>query len=546
MATTIRELLVALGVDADTAAVSEFDSAIGDAKSSMATAAQAAAVLAGGIALVAGSIAAVVNAVAVSGDEAAKASKRVGVTTAEFQELSFAADRSGASIQDVETSLRRLAVGTDELATTGGTAADALTRLFGDEDSAKEASSLGQLGFLEAIAEEMKGLEDETTKMALANDIFGKGGAKLLPLLNEGGDALRAYRQEAHDLGLVLSVEGAAASEEFVDGLTNAKAFLVGLRNTIGEGLLPVFNDMLGRFSDWAKANGDIIRQRMEKWAKKIEGGIIAIRDALVALEERIDVIATVGFLFEAAAVAAGVFASALVAIIVANVISTIHSMVKAVKALNVALKATSLTMGSLTLVVAAFIAGAVVEALILEDLIHLFGDGDSAIGEFIERHKEANTVFGVAARQMETMLEIGTKLYELVTALGILFDTGFAAQAHPAIQVAVDLMNALLDAAGLVYDALLPIFEVLASAKLRSALDIVQGATGLAQIATGTYDVAPSTSTNTNTSNAAVSNQVSVTVNGQADADDIARQIEDALARSNRDAVAALAGAEV
>ena len=213
MATTIRELLVALGVDADTAAVSEFDSAIGDAKSSMATAAQAAAVLAGGIALVAGSIAAVVNAVAVSGDEAAKASKRVGVTTAEFQELSFAADRSGASIQDVETSLRRLAVGTDELATTGGTAADALTRLFGDEDSAKEASSLGQLGFLEAIAEEMKGLEDETTKMALANDIFGKGGAKLLPLLNEGGDALRAYRQEAHDLGLVLSVEGAAASE---------------------------------------------------------------------------------------------------------------------------------------------------------------------------------------------------------------------------------------------------------------------------------------------------------------------------------------------
>jgi|GEM_PF-2231886 hypothetical protein len=541
MATTIRELLVALGVDADTAAVSEFDSAIGDAKSSMATAAQAAAVLAGGIALVAGSIAAVVNAVAVSGDEAAKASKRVGVTTAEFQELSFAADRSGASIQDVETSLRRLAVGTDELATTGGTAADALTRLFGDEDSAKEASSLGQLGFLEAIAEEMKGLEDETTKMALANDIFGKGGAKLLPLLNEGGDALRAYRQEAHDLGLVLSVEGAAASEEFVDGLTNAKAFLVGLRNTIGEGLLPVFNDMLGRFSDWAKANGDIIRQRMEKWAKKIEGGIIAIRDALVALEERIDVIATVGFLFEAAAVAAAALATALSAVVAYKTTSAILSMIKAFKSLAAIVGVSGAALGGWVAAVAAVIGVIVLLALAYQDLVVLWQGGSSAIGEFIEKHEGAAGIMGALVREGQATLEMLQAMIDLLDAVVIAFDGAWSAA-----QEFLSAFGVVLPEVGELIERYLTSELDRLTGMIGAVTDAIQGLTGF--VSGGTYEpsVAPMSGASTAISNAAVSNQVSVTVNGQADADDIARQIEDALARSNRDAVAALAGAEV
>lgn len=58
---------------------------------------------------------------------------------------------------------------------------------------------------------------DETLRNAIANDIFGKSYADLAPLLNMGADGISKMRQEAYDLGLVVSNDAVAAGDEFAD-----------------------------------------------------------------------------------------------------------------------------------------------------------------------------------------------------------------------------------------------------------------------------------------------------------------------------------------
>jgi hypothetical protein len=57
---------------------------------------------------------------------------------------------------------------------------------------------------------------------------------------------------------------------------------------------------------------------------------------------------------------------------------------------------------------------------------------------------------------------------------------------------------------------------------------------------------LAPSAAMAGGAGSSSVSNEVNVTVGGDANGQDIAAQVEQALERSNRDALAALAGAEV
>lgn len=58
---------------------------------------------------------------------------------------------------------------------------------------------------------------DETLRNAIANDIFGKSYADLAPLLNMGADGISKMRQEAYDLGLVVSNDAVAAGDELAD-----------------------------------------------------------------------------------------------------------------------------------------------------------------------------------------------------------------------------------------------------------------------------------------------------------------------------------------
>lgn len=74
-------------------------------------------------------------------------------------------------------------------------------------------------GALLAVAERFSKMEDGAGKTALAMELFGRGGAKLIPFLNEGASGLAKLREEARLAGLVMSSETAKAGDELNDAL---------------------------------------------------------------------------------------------------------------------------------------------------------------------------------------------------------------------------------------------------------------------------------------------------------------------------------------
>jgi hypothetical protein len=65
------------------------------------------------------------------------------------------------------------------------------------------------------VAEKFSRMQDSTTKTALAIQIFGKGGAALIPFLNEGKEGLERLRQVSDDLGLTWQQKDITAAKEF-------------------------------------------------------------------------------------------------------------------------------------------------------------------------------------------------------------------------------------------------------------------------------------------------------------------------------------------
>lgn len=87
-------------------------------------------------------------------------------------------------------------------------------------------------------------MEDGPAKTALALKVFGKAGAELIPLLNEGRDGIARYSAELRSLGGEVSPETAKAADEFNDNLDKLKVTAGGLALQMATALLPTLVDI--------------------------------------------------------------------------------------------------------------------------------------------------------------------------------------------------------------------------------------------------------------------------------------------------------------
>lgn len=97
-------------------------------------------------------------------------------------------------------------------------------------------------------ADAFEGMQDGAVKSALAQEIFGKTGAALIPTLSGGSQGLREMAEMADKLGLSMSEEAATASDQFNDTLDLLKGSTEGLGRQVAAELLPTLNSMAGAF----------------------------------------------------------------------------------------------------------------------------------------------------------------------------------------------------------------------------------------------------------------------------------------------------------
>lgn len=223
------------------------------------------------------------------GSTVADMAARTGMTTNAVSELAYAAEQSGSSIEELESSMRRMTKTVDEARSGTKSAVEALASIgIAVSDLPEDPDQQ-----LSMIANGLQRIPDPTRRAVAAMAIFGKAGTAMLPMLADGAEGLRQLRREAQEAGQSIDAEDAAAADRLGDAWDRFKATIKGASFSIGASLAPAMEDLLGIVTSCAKAvrtfvkdNGDAI-QTTVKWVTGIGvlgGGLIGLGSAVKAV----------------------------------------------------------------------------------------------------------------------------------------------------------------------------------------------------------------------------------------------------------------------
>lgn len=288
MATTLRELLIKVGVDANNAKASlaQVDAGVERVKSgfqNLATFAAAATAAIG---------AAGIGAVLLASQAAAAAktidlqSRALGVQVEEYQRLTQAAATFGLEQQDVAQAMVKTTLALKAGAEGGEAQAEAFKKLGLD---LKETLALKPDERLLKLSDAFRQVQGDVDRLALANALFGDDLAvKLLPLLTAGSMQLRGLGEEAAKLGIILTRDNIDASLKFAKAQGEVVRILDALQLKIGVALSPALTDLAERFTAWYKVNQEIIGQKIDEYAEILAVGMGRVADAIGEVDKTI------------------------------------------------------------------------------------------------------------------------------------------------------------------------------------------------------------------------------------------------------------------
>ena len=232
------------------------------------------AAFAGGV--VVSQIKALVDQIGGIGEEAA----RLGVTSAEFQRLDVLAQQNATSVSALGTAFRVL--GNAAAQPTKETAEAFATLGITVKDASGQIRSRQDLFF--ETAEALADVSNETTRAALAQDVFGRGATELLPLLSQGSAGIRAQREEISKLP-VVSDSAIAAADRFGDRWPMVMLRLKAVAGDVLEKyVLPAMEGLLTLVDKLATEMPKLLRP-INFWAIGIAGLVVALSPLLVQLQ---------------------------------------------------------------------------------------------------------------------------------------------------------------------------------------------------------------------------------------------------------------------
>lgn len=225
----------------------------------MAKAAKAVAVVA--LAAAVGIVATVKSSIDAA-DAMSKLAQKTGVSTTTLSGLAYAAHLSDISVDELSGTLKKLANTTIDAQKKGSAAADAF-KAIGVSTRDASGAIKSQDDLLLDIADAFSRYEDGAAKSAIAQDIFSKGGDKLIPFLNQGRAGIEALIAELNKFGGTITDDVGRQAEEFNDNLTKLKASASGIGLAIASDLLPSLVSLSHELAESSK-NSELFQRAAE------------------------------------------------------------------------------------------------------------------------------------------------------------------------------------------------------------------------------------------------------------------------------------------
>ena len=165
---------------------------------------------------------------------------KLGITTESLSKLQYAAKLADVEQASLESGLKKLSRTLVDAADPASAAAKAFSAIG---LSAAEIIKLPADVQLQKIADALGQVENASERSARAQEIFGRSGADLLPLLNEGSGAIKAYGDELERLGGVIDSDFAQKAAQFNDNLDRMKTAVQGVGFALAEEAIQPMED---------------------------------------------------------------------------------------------------------------------------------------------------------------------------------------------------------------------------------------------------------------------------------------------------------------
>lgn len=193
---------------------------------------------------------------ALAADDLNTLSKQTGISTEELQKMKYASDLVDVSVENITGAIRKMK---GNMAKDTGAAAEAFAQLgVSTRDASGEMRPAIDV-FYDVIGA-LSRIPNETERDQAAMDIFGKSADQLAGVIDDGGASLKAYGEEAQNLGLILSQDTLDSLNSVNDTLDQTKANLDASFGQLGAVVAESLTPTIQQASDLVKQFAETLR----------------------------------------------------------------------------------------------------------------------------------------------------------------------------------------------------------------------------------------------------------------------------------------------
>ena len=220
------------------------------------------------------------------GDNIDKLSQKIGISAEAFQEWDYVFGQNGADIGILETGMKTLASAVADAGNGSKSAQEKLNMLGLTYD---DLGKMTQEDIFSTVIERLQEMPAGAERTSIAADLLGKSAMELGPLLNQTAEDKQALKDQAHDLGAVMSDAAVKDSAAFTDSMDNLSRAFAGAKNTISDQFLPGLTDVTNGLANLIAGNDGASEQLTAGFAKLADGvsesipGIVDMITSLVS-----------------------------------------------------------------------------------------------------------------------------------------------------------------------------------------------------------------------------------------------------------------------
>ena len=222
--------------------------------------------LAGGFAAVAASIVKAEKAMismtkesAAFADNIITLSMQTGQSTQQLQEFAYASELIDVSVDTLQGSLTKLTNNMQDTMNGTGNAKASFEALGVSVTNADGSMRSANDVFYETI-DALGQVKNETERDAMSMDIFGRSAQDLNPLIIQGSQTLKAYADEAHNVGYVLDDEALSALGAVDDAYQRLQNTQEGVKNQLSAEFAPYLEEFYGDVTTMVKDGGKALK----------------------------------------------------------------------------------------------------------------------------------------------------------------------------------------------------------------------------------------------------------------------------------------------